>query len=72
MSKNKRKASPPEKEKIMKKMKNKTRETLTKTIQDTMKQETTRITLEKEQDMGRLMDLDQLLMPPVETILKLT
>ena len=72
MSKNKRKASPLEKEKIMKKMKNKTRETPTKTIQDTMKQETTRITLEKGQDMGRLMDLDQLLMPPVETILKLT
>ena len=72
MSKNKRKASPLEKEKIMKKMKNKTRETPTKTIQDTMKQETTRITLEKGQDMERLMDLDQLLMPPVETILKLT
>ena len=72
MSKNKRKASPLEKEKIMKKMKNKTREIPTKTIQDTMKQETTRITIEKGQDMERLMDLDQLLMPPVETILKLT
>ena len=72
MSKNKRKASPLEKEKIMKKMKNKTREIPTKTIQDIMKQETTKITLEKGQDMGRLMDLDQLLMPPVETILKLT
>jgi phosphoribosyl-dephospho-CoA transferase len=72
MSKNKRKVSPLEKEKTRKKMNNKTRETPTEIIQDNMKQETTKITLEKGQDMGRLMDLDQLLMPPVETTLKLT